>query len=213
LVVPRLHNRDGSIQHSVYRFPSVAVAAAVSFVPPRWQPGPIGRHYWLEGASPHDRSTDIDWAIGAVHAIRVAALEGAPPYSERWFMYVEDLELCWQLHQRGWRCRLETASEVMHVGNAAGLQAWGDARSKRWLAATYDWYELARGPAAKQRWALINTLGSGLHAALYAAGALTSRPPARHRRAAAARQLAATLPTHGRAIAGRVEVPGAPPAV
>ncbi|HWW52192.1 MAG TPA: glycosyltransferase family 2 protein [Acidimicrobiales bacterium] len=210
LVVPRLRNPDGSVQHSVYRFPSPAVAAAVSFVPPRWQHGRIGQRYWLEGASPHDHSTDIDWAIGAVHAMRADALQGADPYSLRWFMYVEDLDLCWRLHQRGWRCRLEVDAEVIHVGNAAGSQAWGSDRRQRWLPATYDWYDLAKGRGARRRWAALNAVGSSVDAAVYAAGAV--QPRHRARRLGVARSLAEAVPIHWHALMSDVVVPaGAPP--
>jgi GT2 family glycosyltransferase len=209
LVVPRLRNPDGSVQHSVYRYPSPGVAAAVSFVPARWQRGRIGQRFWLEGASPHDRSTDIDWAIGAVHAIRAEALDGADPYSVRWFMYVEDLDLCWRLHERGWRCRFEARAEVVHVGNAAGSQAWGDGRDARWLTATYDWFELAKGSGARRRWAVVNAAGSFLHASLNAAGAV--QPSERARRLTTVRRMAAALPIHLRAIVTEVKVPSGPP--
>jgi GT2 family glycosyltransferase len=159
LVAPRLINPDGSTQHSVYRFPSPAVAAVVSFVPPRWQRGSIGQRFWLEGASPHNFSTDIDWAIGAVHVLRAEALVDRQPYDERWFMYVEDLELCWWLARRGWRRRFENDVAVVHIGNASGAQAWGDRRTERWVEATYDWYERDRGSLAVRMWAFVNTIG------------------------------------------------------
>jgi N-acetylglucosaminyl-diphospho-decaprenol L-rhamnosyltransferase len=208
LVVPRLRNPDGSVQHSVYRFPSPAVAAAVCLVPPRWQKGWLGRRYWLEGASPHEKSTDIDWAIGAVHAIRTAALGGADPYSVRWFMYVEDLDLCWRLHHRGWRCRLDVDAEVIHVGNAAGSQAWGDERERRWLTATYDWYDQAKGTAARRRWAATNALGVQVRAGLLRAGAVNPRQ--RHRRLAEARRLAEMAPIHRRAARAAPTAPTPP---
>src|SRR5207248_6214590 len=102
--------------------------------------GPIGRRFWLEGFSPHDRSTDVDWAIGACLCIRAAAVARGPVYDERWFMYVEDLDLCWQLQSRGWRIAFVADIEVRHIANAAGAQAWGSLRLARWLDATYQWY-------------------------------------------------------------------------
>ena len=68
------------------------------------------------------------------------------PYSERWFMYVEDLDLCWQLHERHWRVVLAGDVAITHIGNVAGEKAWGAAREQRWLDAMYDWYERERGP-------------------------------------------------------------------
>ncbi len=171
-VVPRLVNPDGTLQHSVYRFPSPRQAAAVLFTPRRLLRRGVGARWWPEGYAPHDRSTDIDWAIGAVHAIRTSALEGRPPYDERWFMYVEDLDLCWRLARDGWRRRLEADVTVMHVGNAAGAQAWGEARTERWMAASYSWYAQTFGVAAARRWAAVNVTAIGVRFAAATPGAL-----------------------------------------
>ena len=159
LVAPRLVNSDGSDQHSVYRFPSVAVAAAVCWLPRRMHRGAVGRRLWLEGGADHRKSGDVDWAIGAVHCIRRAALDGELPYSERWFMYVEDLDLCARLHARGWRVVFDADVVVPHVGNAAGEVAWGDRRTAMWFDATYDWYALERGPLRAWLWAAVNAGG------------------------------------------------------
>ena len=198
VVVPRLVHADGRLQHSAYRFPSVPLAAVVCFVPPRWQRGRIGRRWWLEGAAPHDRSGPVDWAIGAVHAVRREALDGAPPYSERWFMYAEDVELCWRLARRGWSTVLAADVDVPHVGNAAGAQAWGSGRDRRWWAASYDLYSQQRGALATRRWAVVNTSGVLVHLALNLLGALV---PGSHRgqRRATARALAGVLSIHARA--------------
>lgn len=160
LVVPRLLAADGSLQPSVHRFPSIAQALVMGLTPPRFRTGWIGRRWWLEGFAPHDKCGRIDWAVGAVHVIRAAALECAEhPYSERWFMYAEDMDLCWRMQRRGWGVSLLPTAEVMHVGNAAGAAEWGDRREARWLAATYDWYSTTRGRGAARRWCLANCGG------------------------------------------------------
>ena len=159
LVVPQLANPDGSLQHSVYRFPSPMVTLVVCAVPLFLQRGRLAQRWWLEGRGPHDEPCDIDWAIGAVHVMRVEAVKADRPYNERWFMYVEDLDLCWQLRKDGWRVRLEPEARVTHVGNASGRQAWGDRRTQRWWVATYDWYRYRRGAFAAWRFATTNTLG------------------------------------------------------
>jgi GT2 family glycosyltransferase len=159
VIAPRLVNEDGSLQHSVYRFPSLRVAAVVCFVPQRLFAGPIGRRFWLEGFAPHDRSGEVDWAIGAVHCMRATAVAREAIYDERSFMYAEDLELCWRLHQEGWRVVFAPDVIVRHRANAAGEQAWGNQRTARWLDATYRWYADARGPRQARAWAAVNTAG------------------------------------------------------
>ena len=159
LVVPKLVNPDGTTQHSVYRFPSVALSAVGGIVPVGLQRARLADSWWLEVGANHDHASDIDWAIGAVHVLRASAVDLDAPYNERWFMYVEDLDLCWQLNREGWRRRLEPSVAVVHVGNASGSQAWGGGRTAKWLLATYDWYRMRRGEAATRLWAAANIVG------------------------------------------------------
>lgn len=160
LVVPVLRNVDGTVQHSVHRFPSPRQALVMGLLPPPLRRGRIGERWWLEGHARFDRRTEIDWAVGAVHAVRRAAV--ADPdhvYDERWFMYAEDMELCWRLRGDGWRVLLEPRATVVHVGNAAGEVAFGAERDARWLASTYDWYEGTHGPRATRAWSAANCGG------------------------------------------------------
>jgi GT2 family glycosyltransferase len=188
LVAPRLADLDGGNQHSAYRFPSPAVSLATA-LPLRVQRGALGRRLGLEAAGPPPVPLDVDWAVGAVHVIRATALAGRAPYDERWFMYAEDIELCWWLGRRGWRCRYEADVVVPHEGNVAGAKAWGADRTARWLPATYDWYARDRGRAAARRWGVANALACGVVATR---SALTRHP-------AEARAMAALARWHGRA--------------
>jgi len=207
LVAPRLLEADGSEQHSVHRFPSVALEVA------RLAPGPLrrrrlGRRWWLERHSDHRVVDDVDWAIGAVHVIRAGALAGRPPYDERWFMYTEDMDLCWRMHRHGWRVVLDGEVAVPHVHNASGAQAWGSDRSARFAATNYDWYRRVHGEAAARRWAATKTIGSALKLAAGAAMRV-ARPgsPEGSRIVALQRTL---LPIHAREVLGRSEIPPGP---
>jgi GT2 family glycosyltransferase len=131
-----------------------------------------------------------------VHVIRADALHGEPPYCERWFMYVEDMDLCWRLHQTGWRVRLEPTAEVAHVGNASGAQAWGDTRTARWWAATYDWVRVRRGVPYARRFAGINSLGVGMLLYRSRLAAQVMRRRSSGARAARVAELAGILPSH-----------------
>jgi GT2 family glycosyltransferase len=173
LVAPQLVNSDGSPQYAGRSFPSLGVAAASCFLPVRWHGGALGRRLLLEYAAQPAQPADVDWAIGAVHVIRASALRGRTPYDERWFMYVEDIELCWWLAERGWRRRLEVDITIPHVGNAAGAQAWGDDYDRRCFDAIYDWYQRDVGARPMRAVAALNALNAASRAAV---GRLAHRP-------------------------------------
>ena len=202
MVAPRLVRPDGAVQHSVYRFPSLRLAAIANLVPRAVQHGPLGEKWCLETAAVPTRQTDVDWVIGAVHCIRRAALADELPYREHWFMYVEDLDLCWRLHQRGWSTVFEPDVTVVHAGNASGAQAWGSARTRRWLEATYDWYRRERGGGAARAYAALNLVGAGSKAAGLRVASSLGGPRAPERRYWA-RELTAAAPVHLRAALGR----------
>ena len=161
LVVPRLLNADGTLQPSVHRFPSIRLAAVANLAPARLLRGALGQRYWIEGTADHRSSGPIDWAFGAVHVIRAAAV-GARPYNERWFMYVEDLDLCWRLQRDGWTVELAGDIAVPHIGNAAGRQHWGSGREARVWTATYDWCARELGPLSTRAYAALNSFGAAI---------------------------------------------------
>jgi N-acetylglucosaminyl-diphospho-decaprenol L-rhamnosyltransferase len=202
LVAPRLVNPDGTDQYSARCFPAPAGAAAACFIPKRWQAGRLGRRFRLEAAAGPQQPTDIDWVIGAVHVIRAGALHGRPPYDERWFMYVEDVELCWWLAERGWRRRIEADVTVPHVGNAAGDQAWGEDYCGRCFDAVYDWYGRDRGPASVRVLAALNTVAVASRTVV---GVVARRP---HDHVAALRR---ELPHHARVVLRGPPAPGGAP--
>ena len=135
------------------------VTAVVSFAPAFVLRRGLGRRFWLEGHCDHpSERVEVDWAIGAVHVIRRAALVGKQPYDETWFMYAEDIELCWRLRRAGWAIRLEGDVVVEHEGNASGAQAWGSTRTVRWLVPTLEWFARDRGGLRLRLWAAVNVV-------------------------------------------------------
>ena len=116
-------------------------------------------------------------------------------------MYAEDVELCWRLAQAGWSTELIAEVVVPHVGNAAGAQAWGDERDRRWWGATYDLYAQVRGRGAMRRWAAVNAAGVLLHVGTNRVAALVPTAKRGTRRHVAS-SLRRVLPVHLAALRG-----------
>ena len=65
--------------------------------------------------------------------IRTAALEQGGLLDEAFFMYGEDLDLCYRIKQHGWRVVYYPAITVLHVKGAASRKT-----SRRAIIAFYD---------------------------------------------------------------------------
>ncbi|HEU5302219.1 MAG TPA: glycosyltransferase family 2 protein [Acidimicrobiia bacterium] len=57
----------------------------------------------------------VDWVSGAAIWLRRSALDEVGGWDDRYFMYVEDVDLCWRLRRAGWTIAYEPAGSVTHV--------------------------------------------------------------------------------------------------
>jgi N-acetylglucosaminyl-diphospho-decaprenol L-rhamnosyltransferase len=62
---------------------------------------------------------DVDWLSGSAMWFRRAALDAVGGWDERYFMYMEDLDLCTRLRAAHWRVVYEPAGEIVHVQGAS----------------------------------------------------------------------------------------------
>jgi len=113
-VGPRILNFDGTDYPSARSLPSVVDAAGHGVLGLFWPTNPFTRRYRHLDADP-DRSRDVDWVSGAAVWLRRDALDDVGGWDERYFMYMEDLDLCWRLRRSGWRVAYEPAGRVTHV--------------------------------------------------------------------------------------------------
>jgi len=58
---------------------------------------------------------DADWVSGACFLVRRDAFEEVGGFDESYFMYAEDVDLCWRLGRAGWQVVYAPAAEVTHV--------------------------------------------------------------------------------------------------
>ena len=113
-VGPAVLEPDGSRYPSARRFPSTLEAVGHGTLSRVWPRNPFTRRYRaldFDGARPRD----VDWVSGAAVWLRRAALDQVGGWDERYFMYVEDVDLCWRLRRAGWRVAYEPAGTVVHV--------------------------------------------------------------------------------------------------
>jgi N-acetylglucosaminyl-diphospho-decaprenol L-rhamnosyltransferase len=116
-VGPLIRNTDGTIYPSARSDPRVRDAVGHGLLGLVWRTNPFTRRYRQLDADP-TRPRDVDWVSGAAVWLRRDALDTVGGWDERYFMYVEDVDLCWQLRQGGWRVGYEPGGGVTHVQGA-----------------------------------------------------------------------------------------------
>jgi N-acetylglucosaminyl-diphospho-decaprenol L-rhamnosyltransferase len=197
-VAPRLVLPDGSIQHSVYPFPTLPFTVAFNLGLHRVSRR-LADRWCLEGFWDSERRRAVPWAIGAFLLLRRRAFDAVGGFDEHRWMYAEDLDLGWRLHDAGWITRYEPAATVRHSAGAATGPAFGDERVTRFTSATYAVLLRRRGLARTWLTAATNVLGAGARVAWMAPLAVAGRrwraPLARSRMWLAAHRQGLRMPS------------------
>jgi len=128
LVLPMLLYPDGTIQRSIRRFytwPVVLYARSPvrAILPP---PTFFRHHLYVDVV--RSRPSEVDWGIGAAMVLRREDCAAEGIFDEQFFMYFEDVDLCWRLWQRGRKvvycphlvCRHEHRRHSVNPFGAAG---------------------------------------------------------------------------------------------
>ncbi len=62
----------------------------------------------------YDTPRDIFWASGTALLLRGKALEEVGRFDEDFFAHMEEIDLCWRLHNAGWRVVNAPESKILH---------------------------------------------------------------------------------------------------
>jgi N-acetylglucosaminyl-diphospho-decaprenol L-rhamnosyltransferase len=111
---PRIFTDTGDVYPSVRSFPSLADAAGHALLAQFNPDNPFTRRY-NPGTPEGDAVTEAGWVSGSCFLARRSALEELGGFDEAYFMYAEDMDLCWRAHEAGWGVGFAGTAEVTHV--------------------------------------------------------------------------------------------------
>jgi N-acetylglucosaminyl-diphospho-decaprenol L-rhamnosyltransferase len=120
---PRLVREDGSLDKACRRsFPTPEVAFyRLSGLSRLFPKSPRFGRYNVTYLPP-DATTEVDSVVGAFLLIRGEALVQVGLLDERYFMYAEDLDLCFRVKQQGWQVWYNAGVTVLHYKGQSSRQ-------------------------------------------------------------------------------------------
>lgn len=113
-VGPLVRNPDGSPYHSARVVPGVTDAVGHGLLGLVRPANRFTRRYRALDVDPN-APRDTDWVSGAAVWLRRRAVDSVGGWDEGYFMYVEDVDLCWRLRRDGWRVAYEPKGLVVHA--------------------------------------------------------------------------------------------------
>ena len=115
----RILNPDGSLQISSHPRPTL--------------PRELWRLFHLDSLSPYaeyplnkwktNQGQEVDLLMGACLLLRKEVLDGVGFLDEDYFMYSEEIDLCYRIQRAGWRLFWVPEAEVVHFGGQSTQQA------------------------------------------------------------------------------------------
>jgi hypothetical protein len=115
LLLPQLINPDGSLQFSCRKF--------YDFFTLLFRRTPLGaffpnhrvirNHLMMDWN--HGEVREVDWGLGACMSLRREALGSPEIFDERFFLYFEDVDLCFRMKKRGWKVIYYPEAVMVHT--------------------------------------------------------------------------------------------------
>jgi N-acetylglucosaminyl-diphospho-decaprenol L-rhamnosyltransferase len=144
---PLIRDPDGSVYPSARHLPSLIRGGMHAVVGPFWKANPWTAEYRQERTEPSERA--VGWLSGSCLLLRRSAFDQVSGFDERYFMYMEDVDLGDRLGRAGWQNVYVPSAEILHdKGHATGRDParnlaahhtstytfLEDRHSRRWLA-------------------------------------------------------------------------------
>jgi GT2 family glycosyltransferase len=187
----RILNPDGTLQPSCYPFPTLAREAWRLFHLDRLHPFGVYDMAAWDVTTPRP----VEALMGAALMVRREALDQVGLLDEDYFMYTEEIDLCYRLHRGGWALYWLPQARIVHYGGQSTRQV-RDAMFLRLYESKVLFFRKRRGWLAAQAYKGVLALAA-LPRILLAPLTPASDPAQRQEQRAVARhyrQLLAALP-------------------
>lgn len=125
LVGVALENSDGSRQPSIFKF-----QRPLSIYIEQFNIGKVLPNFLRKSLSPENLVNPskmiVDWIMGAFMFTKSSYYRQVGGFSEKYFMYAEDMDLCYKYHQVGLDTLFNPSFSVTHVGGVSEKNSDGE---------------------------------------------------------------------------------------
>ncbi|HTZ04700.1 MAG TPA: glycosyltransferase family 2 protein [Gaiellaceae bacterium] len=121
---PRLVNPDGTLQRSVRGFPTLWRLATEFLFLRKLAPKSRALNAFYGAGFDHGTPADCDFLKGAALLLRREALDEVGVLDEAFFVFSEDVDLCYRMRAAGWKVAFVPDAVFVHVGGTSTRPRW-----------------------------------------------------------------------------------------
>ncbi|MGO2515259.1 MAG: glycosyltransferase family 2 protein [Corynebacterium variabile] len=112
-VGPLIRETDGSMYPSARAVPTLGSGIGHALLAPVWKDNPFSRRYRDDADMSQERTSG--WLSGSCQLLRWEAFDAVGGFDERYFMYMEDVDLGARLGRAGWENDFTPTAEIAHA--------------------------------------------------------------------------------------------------
>ena len=112
---------------------------------------------------------DVDWVYGTFMAVKRDLFQRLGGFDTRYFLYGEDMDLCFRAARLGERTIHVPAARAVHLANVSARQRFGDGRGAEVVKGEMRFYAARAGRGALRRFRTVAACKFGVKTALAAA--------------------------------------------
>jgi len=162
---PLIRDPDGSVYPSARHLPSLVRGGMHAVIGFAWKSNPWSKAYRQEHREPSERP--VGWLSGSCLLVRRSAFDAIGGFDERYFMYMEDVDLGDRLSKAGWQNIYVPDSEILHdKGHSTGREPARNLRAHHDSTYIYLCDRHARWWQAPLRWTIRGALAVRARAAV-----------------------------------------------
>jgi len=114
IVFPKLYNPDGSLQYSCRTFHTIGTILLRRTPLGRLLPNSRILKDHLMTDWDHNTVREVDWALGGCMMVRREAVPDSQLFDERFFLYFEEVDLCYRMKKTPWKVIYNPEAAVIH---------------------------------------------------------------------------------------------------